>query len=292
MRQLSIAARPTAIEAASRYPPYLLAAGRLVRAVVSQRAGGLLVVVNMNPDQKCNFDCLYCEVRRSAQNRGRRMDVSVMSEELRAMLLRLDSGGAMAFKELAGAPSDLLKLKAVALSGDGEPALCPKFFEVVREIHRIRKAGEFPWFKLILVSNSSGLDSPSVRKGLDLFDAADEIWLKLDAGTPSFMKSINNTLVPLSQVLRNIRSLGRKRPVVIQSLFCGINGEGPGDREIDAYVRRLEELRKSGTRICLVHIYSVSRPPARSECTHLSLARLSEIARIVRERTGLMTEVY
>ena len=38
---------------------------RFVYAVISQRARGLSIGVNMNPDKRCNFDCGYCEVNRS-----------------------------------------------------------------------------------------------------------------------------------------------------------------------------------------------------------------------------------
>ena len=37
---------------------------RNVYAVISPRARGLSLGVNMNPDQDCNFDCIYCEVTR------------------------------------------------------------------------------------------------------------------------------------------------------------------------------------------------------------------------------------
>ena len=33
---------------------------RFVYAVVSPRARGLSVGVNMNPDKTCNFNCVYC----------------------------------------------------------------------------------------------------------------------------------------------------------------------------------------------------------------------------------------
>jgi hypothetical protein len=38
---------------------------RFVYAVISSRAGGLSLGVNMNPDRRCNFDCSYCEVDRA-----------------------------------------------------------------------------------------------------------------------------------------------------------------------------------------------------------------------------------
>ncbi len=37
---------------------------RFVYTVVSPRARGLSIGINMNPDRFCNFDCVYCEVNR------------------------------------------------------------------------------------------------------------------------------------------------------------------------------------------------------------------------------------
>ena len=45
-------------------PRNFLSSNRCVYTVVSPRAVGLSVGVNMNPDAHCNFDCLYCEVVR------------------------------------------------------------------------------------------------------------------------------------------------------------------------------------------------------------------------------------
>lgn len=272
--------------------PYLLVPGRLVRAVVSQRAGGLLIVVNMNPDQKCNFDCRYCEVHRSTEYAGQKMDVGLMSGELEQMLSRVHEGRGPPIEERTGAPHELMRLRAVALSGDGEPTLCPAFLEVVRQIAAIRESGRFPWFKLILVTNASGLDRPAVRQALELFDDADEVWAKLETGTEAGMRSINKTRVSFGKILRNIRSLGQRRSVIIQSLFCELDGVPPADAEIREYIRQLDALRREGTRIDCVQIYSVSRPPARPGCGHLPLARLAEIARRVHDATGLETEVF
>ena len=286
----TINAKP--MEAASKHLPYLLSGGRLVRAVISQRAGGLLIVINMNPDQECNFDCLYCEVRRSPQFKRRRMNVRVMSKELQELLFKLQPGRAHALKELAKLPTEFHRLNAVALSGDGEPTLCPKFYEVVKEVIRIRESRRFPWFKLILVTNATALHLARVWRGMKLFSEDDEIWVKLDAGTPTYMRFVNNTRISLQSVLLNIKKLGQQRPVMIQSMFCSIDGHGPTDAEIKQYGQRLNELKQEGTRIAMVQIYSVIRPSARPGCVHLPLARLSEIARLVQESTGLETEVY
>ena len=39
-------------------------ANRFVYPVLSRRAGGLSVGINLNPDKICNFDCIYCQVDR------------------------------------------------------------------------------------------------------------------------------------------------------------------------------------------------------------------------------------
>ena len=40
---------------------------RFVYAVVSRRAGGVSIGVNLNPEKYCNFDCVYCQVDRTVR---------------------------------------------------------------------------------------------------------------------------------------------------------------------------------------------------------------------------------
>jgi hypothetical protein len=92
--------------------------------------------------------------------------------------------------------------------------------------------------------------------------------------------------------MMNILAVARQRPVIIQSLFPLIRGEGPPPEEIDEYVRRLQELQNGGAQIASVQIYSAHRPPHQPACSHLALATLSGIANRVRKGTGLKTEVF
>src|SRR5215510_11071873 len=64
---------------------------RFVYAVVSPRARGLSVGVNMNPDKNCNFSCVYCEVHRNGEPR-QDLDVEVMAIELRRTLAMVRAG--------------------------------------------------------------------------------------------------------------------------------------------------------------------------------------------------------
>jgi len=61
---------------------------RFVYTVVSPRARGLSVGVNMNPDKHCDFDCVYCEVNRQETSSDLRLDVPTMAADLEFDWLR------------------------------------------------------------------------------------------------------------------------------------------------------------------------------------------------------------
>jgi wyosine [tRNA(Phe)-imidazoG37] synthetase (radical SAM superfamily) len=264
---------------------------RFVYAVISPRARGLSIGVNMNPDQFCNFDCVYCEVNRRGPVTEKTLDLGVMSEELQKTLALASSGQLGEHPFFSATPRELLELRHVALSGDGEPTLCPNFTEAVQTVTHVRaRSAEF--FRIVLITNSTGLDLPDVQEGLQCFTREDEIWAKLEAGTQAYMNKVNGPGTPLEKVLANISLIARQRPVVIQSLFPLINGQEPPPEEIDEYAQRLNELKQGGAEISMVQIYSATRPIPHSECGHLPLKSLSRIAQKVREVAGLKAEVF
>ena len=246
----------------------------------------------MNPDKFCNFDCVYCEVNRAEPVREAHLDVGIMAGELESTLELVRCGRIRERSNYQRLPDELLKLRHVALSGDGEPTLSPNFAEAVQAVVHVRALGGFPSFKIVLITNASGLDLPEVQCGLKLLTLRDEIWAKLDAGTQEYMSAVNKTECAIEKILANILRLARQRPVVIQSLFPSLNGAEPPESEIEAYVERLKELKAGGAQIPLVQIYSASRPTLNPRFGHLSLRALSRIARRVREATGLTAEIF
>ena len=244
----------------------------------------------MNPDKYCNFKCTYCEVDRRQPSRENKLDVDVMAMELRKTLACIQSGHLVERPWFHSLPSELLRMRQVALSGDGEPTLAPNFVEAVEAVVRVRALGGF--FKIVLITNGTGLDQPLILHGLEHLTKSDEIWIKLDGGTQGFIDLVNCPNVPLEKILSNILLVGRLRPVVIQSLFPAIHGEEPPFEEIKEYALRLKELKAGGAQISLVQIYSAARPGINAECGHLPLRVLSQIAQTVRQTTGLRTEVF
>lgn len=266
---------------------------RFVYVVVSARARGLSVGVNMNPDKFCNYDCLYCEVDRTTPLREEKLDVAVMAAELQKTLAFVQQGRLRERHWYQSLPDDLLQLRHVALSGDGEPTLAPNFVEALQSVIHVRALGDFPFFKIVLITNATGFDLPQIQDGLKHLNKSDEIWAKLDAGTQQYLNKLARPNdVTLDKVLSNILLIARQRPVVIQSLFPAINGEEPPLLEIEEYAHRLRELREAGAQISLVQIYSATRPMFHAECGHLPLKVLSHIAQSVRQISGLKAEVF
>ncbi len=265
---------------------------RFVYTVVSPRARGLSIGINMNPDRYCDYDCLYCEVDRKLPAAERVLDVTVMAEELDKTLFLVRSGRIREHAVYRGLSDELLQLRHVALSGDGEPTLCPNFAEAVQVVVHVRARSPHSFFKLALITNGTGLGLPPVQDSLKYFTHDDEIWVKLDAGTQEYMNRINRGDALLEKVMQNILRVARQRPVVVQSLFPSVLGEEPSAQEVDEYILRLGELKEGGARISLVQIYSATRPTAHPDCGHLPLKVLSQICQRIKAQTGLRAEVF
>jgi wyosine [tRNA(Phe)-imidazoG37] synthetase (radical SAM superfamily) len=186
----------------------------------------------------------------------------------------------------------LLHLRHVAFSGDGEPTLCPVFAQAIQSVVHVRARGLYPFFKLVLITNGTGLGGERVQQALQYFIREDEIWIKLDAGTQEYMDRVNRSEVRLDRILENACRVGRKHPIVIQSLFPLITEQEPPEEEIDEYLRRLGELKNGGAMISMVQIYSATRPTAYSECSHVPLQTLAHICRRIKSETGLKAEVF
>lgn len=266
---------------------------RFVYIVLSPRARGLSVGVNLNPNRYCDFDCLYCEVDRRQPARETELNTDIMAAELEQTLQFVASDQLRNLPAYRNLPPELLKLRHVALSGDGEPTLSPQFGAAIREAVHVRALGHFPFFKLVLITNGSGLDRPEVQAGMKLLTLKDEVWVKLDGGTQAYINKVNRPHgVLLEKTLANILLVAKQRPVVIQSLFPAVNGEEPPAEEIEQFAMRLRELRENGAHISLVQIYSATRPIQNAGCGHLPLKSLSRIAQNVRLVSGLKAEVF
>ena len=265
-----------------------------VYPVVSRRSRGLSIGVNLNPDKQCNFDCVYCEVDRTTPGRAREVRLDQVRDELRWLIDHALSGGLGREPKFSDTPPEVARIvRDVAFSGDGEPTMVSNFdvcVEVVADVLREKGLSET---KIVLITDSAGLDKASVRRGLALMDAHHgEVWAKLDAGTEDYYRHINRSSVRFDRILGNLLETARVRPIVIQSLFLKTHGQPMPPSELEAYCRRLNQIREGGGTVREVHAYTLARPTPEPWATRLSPDELSELAGTIRSRTGLRVEEF
>ena len=268
-------------------------ANRYVYPVLSRRAGGLSIGVNLSPDKFCNFRCVYCQVADADPIDDRPIDLATLANELDRTLELVASGDLYRGPRFCNTPSPLRRLNDIALSGNGEPTACRNFdqaVDVCAEVHRRRKLDDV---KLVLITNATRFHEPRVRRGLETLDANNgEIWAKLDAGTEDYFRIVNRSPVPWRRILDNLREAAVARPIVIQSLFLRIHDQPPPAAELDAYCDRLREIVAAGGRIKLVQIHTIARRPAETWATPLDDAEVDAIAELVRRRTELPVAAF
>lgn len=251
--------------------------------MLSRRAQGVSIGVNLSPHKGCNFDCTYCQVDRKTPATEKTVDVAVLRAEVREVFAAAKSGALLAEPQFASAPAELKVLADVAFAGDGEPTNEPWFPEAARLVAEERARAGLTTLAIRIITNATVFHEPRVAETLRFLDAHGlDVWAKLDAGTDAYYRFVDRTRVPFQRVLDNLLLCGRERPTTIQSLFARHRGEAPSPAEISAWAARLADLREGGARIPWVQVHTVSRPPAESWVQPLTMAELETIAAAAR----------
>jgi len=273
--------------------PRRFEANRYVYPVLSRRAGGMSIGVNLNLDKACNFRCVYCQVEPAVPQRSEPIDLDRLARELDQMVGEVFSGRIFQQTQFRTSPEPLRRLNDIALSGDGEPTACPDFAEAVAVCAEVRRRHHLDDMKLVLITNASLLDQARVVRGLEILDGNNgEIWAKLDAGTAAYYHQVARSAVPWPRILDNLRQAAVVRPIVIQTLLMRIRGEPPPADEMAAYCTRLGEIAAAGGRIKLVQIHTIARRPGEDWVAPLSDAEVDALAALVRSRTGLPVAAF
>ncbi|MDN5936063.1 MAG: radical SAM protein, partial [Nitrosospira sp.] len=131
--------------------------------VVSRRAGGVSVGVNLNPNNACNWRCIYCQVPELKRGTAPVIDLVKLEMELRTFLHEILHGDFMRTQ----APPEARRINDIALSGNGEPTSAREFEQVIELIGQVKCDYDLPEeLKLVLITNGSLIDRPGVRAGL------------------------------------------------------------------------------------------------------------------------------
>jgi wyosine [tRNA(Phe)-imidazoG37] synthetase (radical SAM superfamily) len=239
-----------------------------VYPVVSRRAGGVSIGVNLNPNRACNWRCIYCQVPGLVRGTAPAIDLAVLERELGGFLDDVLHGDYLATHVMPEAR----RLTDIALSGDGEPTGAREFDRVVELIGRVRAAVGVPaGVQTVLITNGSLVQRAEVQAGLcTLATLAGEVWFKLDRATPGGIQTVNDVTLSPAAVRRNLVAAARLCPTRVQTCVFALDGAPPSDAEVEAYVELLRATLADGAPIRGVFLYGLARPPMQPEASRLA----------------------
>ena len=247
---------------------------KYVYPVVSRRAGGVSIGINLNVNNACNWRCVYCQVPDLKRGTPPPIELEVLEKELVSFLNYALHGD---FMERYVAEGDR-HLKDIAFSGNGEPTSAKEFPEVITLVENILiefnlLAGEansqpINPIKLRVITNGSLMDKQSILDSIrHLAKCNGEVWFKLDAGTKAGIARINDvTLNPESHIER-LKKCAAICPTFIQTCMFGFDGAPPSEEDITAYLSLVSQVKDV---VQGVHLYGLARPSYQAEAERLS----------------------
>ena len=232
---------------------------------VKSRRFGVSLGINLLPinSKFCNFDCVYCECGWT-KNPSKAKDVLPSSKTIINKLI-----------EKINLWSDQsYHIDSITFAGNGEPTLHPNFEEIVKDTLLTRDI-LLPDANVVVLTNSTMLHKSSV---VDVLKKVDSCMFKLDAGTESMFKKINQPLggITLQQTIDRIKSF--PSPPIIQSMF--VRGEVDGKmidntipKEVAKWIEKIIEINPEQ-----VIIYTIDRPTAQAGLEKVTICELSNIS--------------
>lgn len=244
------------------------AALRYVYPVVSRRAGGVSVGINLNTNNACNWRCIYCQVPELTRGAAPPVDLAVLENELRGFLDELLHGNFMQSR----VPEGARRINDIALSGNGEPTSAAEFAQVIELIGRVRRETALPEaVKTVLITNGSLLYRSEVQQGLQrMAQLNGEVWFKLDRASAAGMRLINDTNTSMGKVRDNLITAIALCPTWLQTCWFALDGEPPGKRDEDDYLEFISGLLRDGHKPQGVLLYGLARPSRQVEAPRLS----------------------
>jgi wyosine [tRNA(Phe)-imidazoG37] synthetase (radical SAM superfamily) len=241
---------------------------RYVYPVVSRRAGGVSIGINLNPNNACNWRCIYCQVPDLKRGAAPPIDVDGLETELRWMLSEVLHGDFLARR----VPESQRRLNDLALSGNGEPTSAGEIEAVIDAIGRVRRElAVSDAVQTILITNGSLMRRRRVQAAVrKLAQLQGAVWFKLDRATEAGIRAVNNTRRSLQQVRADLETAVVLCPTWIQTCLFAMDGMNPSDAELAAYVELLRQMRVDGVGVRGVLLYGLARPSQQPEAARLS----------------------
>lgn len=241
-----------------------------VYPVVSRRAGGVSIGINLNPNNACNWQCVYCQVPNLQRGAAPDIDLVLLEDELRWMLQQIVHGDFMQTR----VPEEARRLNDVAFSGNGEPTSSPQFAETVHLVERVLRDFELLGkIKLVLITNGSQFDRSEVLAALDVFKRMHgEVWFKFDRAPDGQFNPVNQVILSEAQVARRLQAAAARCPTWLQTCMFMQHGQLPSETMIAAWLDFVRQRLCEGVELQGVLLYGLARQPMQAGAETLSPA--------------------
>jgi wyosine [tRNA(Phe)-imidazoG37] synthetase (radical SAM superfamily) len=212
----------------------------LIFGPIKSRRFGLSLGVDLSPDLKqCNFDCLYCELKKS--------DKLYSSQELSTPMSDI-------IDEIREELQKHRNIDVLTVTANGEPTLYPKLNELIKNINYLKE--EFS-FKTLILSNSGNIYNGYIQETLKLFD---KVKLSIDCATEECFKKVDRPVkgIKNSDIQKGIQEFSKSfsGELYIETLFLkDINSKSSEVEKLNSFYSSLEKVER-------IDIGSIDRPPA------------------------------
>ena len=249
--------------------------GKYIYPVVSRRAGGLSLGINLNTNNACNWQCIYCEVPNLVRGKPEPINLQELESELDYWLDQIINKSF-----LSQYTKSKTEFKDIAFSGNGEPTASKQFKDVLTIL--IKKINEYKLDKKIiirLITNGSYMANPVIQESFSLISNFNrEIWFKIDCVKRHDIQTVNQVNLSLVTIKKNLEAALNNGPTVIQTCFFKLNEKLPSLESLGAYINflKLYENKVKG-----IHLYSLARlseQPSQNKLTRLTKSELEVIA--------------
>ncbi len=236
-----------------------MSAGRyryLFGPVPSRRLGRSLGV-DLLVGKICSYDCVYCQVGRTASLTAQRREIAPTEKVWAELEARFAEG---------------VEMDYVTFSGSGEPTLHTGLGTLIA-----RLKDRTP-YRVAVLTNGSLLWMDEVRRDLARADlvvpsldaAVEEVWRKVNRPAPG---------LEFARVLDGLRAFCAERGEAVALEILLVAGVNDSPEHLEALARLVRELR-----VERVQLNTVTRPPSEDFAAPVSAAVLESLASMIGER--------
>lgn len=260
---------------------------KYVYPVVSRRAGGVSIGINLNTNNACNWRCIYCSVPNLTRGTPPPIALDVLEQELRTFLTDVVHGDFM----LHHVAEVDRQLKDIAFSGNGEPTSAKEFPQVVTLVEKVlRDFDLLGKLKIRLITNGSLVDKTIILEAIrHLTNCNGEVWFKIDAGTKEGIARINDVNLNPQSHIQRLKNCAKACPTFVQTCMFALDGQPPLESDISAYLTLISQVKND---VQGVHLYGLARPSYQAEAPRLSRLSVEWLEGVAERIRQLGLDVY